>query len=71
MGGGGRPPLCVQCMKRPAPRRSNWEQIPVQGWKYQSEHHHLCSHCFAKKLKVRGRSRRGRRPVVVRADDDG
>lgn len=37
------------------------EKIPIAGWKYQSEHHHLCSRCFDKRLKGRGRARRGRR----------
>ena len=63
---GPRPPLCVKCMKRPAPRRSNWAKIPPTAWRHMGEFHHPCGRCFSKRLKGRGRSRRGRRPAVGR-----
>ena len=31
------------------------------------QRHHLCGRCFSKRLKGRGRSRRGRRPALVGA----
>ena len=60
-------PLCVSCWGRPVSKRRNWQQIPLAWWRHQSEFHHLCGRCLFKRLKGRGRSRRGRRPALVGA----
>ena len=59
-----RPPLCVECWRRPVQARRNWQMIPLAWWRHQTEYHHLCGRWFAKRLKSKGRSRSGRRPAL-------